>query len=471
MRLSLTVAVALLAAATPAVAQGKLEWHPNVLQALEDAGAQNRVVFLSLGLAAEPRSEAILKDGLGDKLVAAQAATTINVAAWTWLDGMEKKLRNFGKLEAFDHSANFAEISSRWLVPNDREAVALPQHLWLNSKGEILLSVPFELDTDELSWCFDEAMRRAGITERPAMSAEARPPRRLLTGEAFRLPTGDSWGRGLMDKEFERMIDGLKKEWFTFSQREEVGRILFTPSKDAVEYIGKQLPSWEFGDDQSAQLVDRSIDTIGELSPIEFIDVLAEYADADRPRRRASVAVALEQMGSSEGLSVAKKALKKEKDETVRPEWVRALGACGKRDGSVAKTLIKLADKEKSARMRYNAVLALGHVLPQDAAWEFLAEVASEPRDPRRVAAILAFGLGRSERARPLLESLREGAEDPVADAITRSLQVLDGAGLAALEKAIQALDGSEYNRKRLYFRSTRPPSEDDEDSDSSDDE
>ncbi len=453
MRSLATLAAALLLAAS-APAQNKLDWTPDVDQALEQAAAESGVLFVSIGFLGDLRSEAIRKEAFSDKAVIAQAQQTINVPAWTWAIGDEKKLPAFGEAEAVDHAANLAYATSNWITVNELGTFAVPQHVWLDAEGQVLLSVPWELSAAEMSWCFDEALRLAGKQERPAPAKEAHPPRRLLLGAVVSLLEDDEFGRGLTEDELEPTMARLKKGFVTARNREDIARIMFTPDEDGAKFLEQQIGLWDFGGPATAGIIDFMYGLIGILAPVEYLELLEAEIESQRASLRAIVAVGYEQIGHPDGLKAVKKGLRAEDEEEVRPEWVRALGACARGDKSVAKQLIKLAEKDDNARVQINAILALGHVLPQADARDWLADQASRASGERQRAAVLALALGRERSAIDTLMALQSKVKlaDTVA-AVDAALRVLEGANLFELEDAVRAIDGSDYARPRLYYR------------------
>lgn len=479
----LSVALAFLALATLASGQGKLNWTPRLKDAQQLAADQQRVLFISIGFADEARSEFLRKTAFGNKVLAQQAAATINVAAWTKASSNKRKLPDFGDTEELDHHENLVEVMDAWLDPNEEDAIALPQQLWIAADGTLLLSCPWEMSTEELSWCFAEAARLAGMENAPPSLEDARPPRRLLYGATARVPDRDPLGRGLLESELDEMISRLKKRYLSWSDVGDVARVMFSDFDEAVEFIEQQMGFWELGGTGARPLTDGTIGLIGNLSPVRYLDLLKDFADRNGHSTRARVAVALEQFGSARGLSLAKTGLKKEKHADNRPEWVRALGACGWNNKSVARSLIKLAEKDKDVRVQLNAVLALGHTLPDAGAREFLMELADLSGGEQQLAAILAFGLGRDREAVEFLEKMRaertqagsmpdpgDGSDaepapeleskadsasdqDPLAVHLDAVLKVLAGADLRELEPLVRAIDGSSIRRERLYFR------------------
>ena len=221
-----------------------------------------------------------------------------------------------------------------------------------------------------------------------------------------------------------------------------------------MEYLTRQFGLWELVGPRIAPVIDGTFVLIGLAAPPKYLETLEKFASHNRASLRARVAVAYEQIGDSDGLAVVKKSLKKEKEEEVRAEWVRALGACGRGDKSTAKTLIRLAEKEKSELVRRNAILALGHLLPEESVLEALMELATQAEGDDRWAAVLALALGRATEARELIAGMEEGESDEdMLKIIRRSLRVLDGGNLYEIQSSFALLSESEIYRGRLFFR------------------
>ena len=233
-----------------------------------------------------------------------------------------------------------------------------------------------------------------------------------------------------------------------------------TDEADAAEHFTREIGLWELFVGPSR--IDGAFGYVGTWSTVLYLDLLERFSGHNRPSARAQIAVAYEQIGHSDGLAVVKKALKKEKDDEVRAEWVRALGACGRGDKSTSKTLVRLAEKEKNTRVRRNAILALGHVLPEKGALEALMELATEGDGDDRWAAVLALALGRATDARELIAGMNEGEDDEVVlKIIERSLRVLDGGNLYEIQSSFSVISESEIYRGRLFFRPNAPDPED----------
>lgn len=433
----------------------EVQWEPKLDVGLERASEESKVVLLALGESGEARTELHERTLYSSKGVEPFMALTVNVPAWSFTAKEGRKLPEFGGAEALDHRSNLAAIKERWVTPNESGVVALPQHVWLSSSGELLLSCPWEISPAEFAWCTAEALRRAEADEIPSPPAGARPPRRLLLGEVFRVSDADELGRGLEPSELGAVIKKLNKRMVTRRDYAEVLQILFSAEEEAVDYISKQIGVWDLGG-QTRGIVDGAIGLLGQYSAEGFIDVLEKEAKSDRVERRAQVAVALEQIGSVAGLKVAKKAWKKEKDDAAKAEWIRALGACGWSDKGTVKTILKVIEKEKSLFVRKSAILSAGYLLPNDAAEEVLESLVKSGDEGEREAAILALALGRNVPSKELLTGLMESGLAPeTQSAVEAALSVLDGGNLHLIDQPVAKVTESEIRRDRVFFRAS----------------
>ena len=365
----------------------------------------------------------------------------------------------FAGIECADHRdvlhwarARFAPESS------SGEDLALPMHLWLAPDGQVLLSAPFELDSQELGWCFATALARLGSSW-PDLEPDARAPRRLRLGEAYGGADHLPFARGWTAQELEPRLRALRAGKLPAGlEREELGALFFTAEPEAVAFvqrgIGRSPLIWRGNEDLAAALR-----LIGRLSPPPFAAVLEEHAKDERPEVRNEVAVALEQLGSASSLKAVRAALKREKDPRVERNWVRALGACGYADRSARRALLKLAAREKDELLRRNAIFALGYSLADEDVAETLVELLTDDSPPARQAAACAMALSREARyVEPLRAAMMASGEDatdgdPETRAVLRrALNVLRGAPLASLEETVGQLCGARVPRPRVFF-------------------
>lgn len=435
----------------------KVKWEPTLAEALLQAEEEQRPVLISMGMVGEARSQAHLKEIYGNKKLAPFLAQSLNVAAWKFSEEDEKKLPKFGKTSAENHHGNLAGVLGNWVEENELDQIPLPNHIWLGPGGEVILSCPWELSEAEMIWCYEEALHRIHPKTSRANSKGSYPPRRLMIEDTWRVKK-DSWGRGLKPQELKDLIGRLSKRPLTAKDARDIGKIMQTVNLDGVKFLDQQMALWgNFGGEAVAPIIDGTLDGIGSISPEIYLDVLERYSEHARAGARASAAAAIEQMGHAAGLSIARKALRDEEDMVALGEWARALGACGRGNKTVARTLAKMAEKHKNPWVRQSAILGLGHVLPEPTAKKFLLRVVQDGQRDDRRAAVLALALGRQVDARELIAEIgkvKVGAED--RGYINQALLVLEGGNLYEIEEQVGEVSGSGIGRPRLFFKNEK---------------
>ena len=243
MRLVPLVLALLPAAAAPAPAPAPapgFTWQADLATSLETAAAEGRVVFVALDHQDEGRCEAFL-DLVDDKAVVAAAEGALCLPASPQTHGKRDTCKRFGDMTCADHQRTEADLFAGTLAANESGVTAVPQYLWLDGAGEVLLSVPYELDRAGLLWCFETARRLVDPEGAPPRHEASRPPRRLLMGSVYRTFDGDALGRGMTPDELEVAMDGTKSNILGLVPIGDILEVVFTDHPDAVDYAVKNL--------------------------------------------------------------------------------------------------------------------------------------------------------------------------------------------------------------------------------------
>lgn len=450
----LAACIVLTSSIAPPTPVAKIEWQSSYEAALRTAAAEKRVVFVALDHAGEGRSEHFLKKLTRDKEVVALAAQTLNVAASRQMHKKSGACPRFKEMECADHRRAEASLRESVLPENDEGVVAVPQYLWLNGQGQILLSVAYELDREGLLWCFQRARQLIDPEGAPPIGEEARPPRRLLMGHAFRATPGDKYGRGMTADELEAALSESKKSIFGMADRSRTVRVMFTDEKDAVEYVKVELSGMLrlFAGGR----VPQTVRTLGLISPSPFWEVLEDFAKLNDPEARHETAVALEQLGASDALRLVKSGLKREKDEGIVGAWVRALGACGATDKGTRKALLGFAEDDEPEDVRASAVFALGYLQRHEDVRAHWRALLSDGSPALRLAAACGAALARDVACLPAVEAAATRAEGEEQAALERALAVLRGGDLYPLADDVKRITRDRIPRLRVFFGS--PP-------------
>jgi len=439
------------------LAGSDIRWEGDLEAAQDQAKEEGRVVFIAVGMDGEARCEELVRDVYEDKDVVRLTQDTINLVASpdTHREG-RKACPRFGGILCEDHCRLDWQLRDGLLPQNREEYCAVPQHVWLDPAGDVILSVPYELDAHEMKWCFVTALRRTDAGAATEMPEGARPPRRLVMKGIHRPTLGDPIGRGLTEEELEDEIKELKASFFGGARIGAMVKLLFTDEPDAVKYarveLGGGLVGWGDG-----KLLEGTVHLIGVLSPARFTVVLADLTKNASDGLRREIAVAFEQMGAPEGLKTVKSQLAKEKDHAIERCWLRALGACARDDKGARRTLLQAASKGKDQLRRRNAMIALGYLAPDEDVHALLRTSLASGHVDDRLAAACAMAISRDVRFVPDLQAaLAEVQKGDQQRALQRALDVLEGGNLQVIERVVSEVAGDELRRERVFFAQGR---------------
>lgn len=476
------------------VTSAGIEWDATAEGAFERALDEERLIFVSICGPEEARSERFLSEIYRDKRLVEWTSSTVNLAGYNDPDA-----KGSGRCKGIDGRTHSelrrirATLEESVVTANDKGVIALPQHLWLSPRGDVLVSVPYEMTVEELGWCFHEAARRWEISRRtaadgvegggessggedsgpedsggegdsatrtPAIPAElpegARPPRRLLLGEAYRVLDGDELGRGLTPDELEEQLQEGRSSFGAGLRSLSILKVAFTDEKEAIEHVATELTGGLLGWGGNDVLAG-AVHTLGVVAPPDAWETLAEFAGHRDARVRREAAVGLEQLGSPRSLKAVRSALKKEKDAEVEAAWIRALGAVGFGDRSARKVLFNLVAKEKDKSLRLNAIFALGYLGPDEEARGVLLELLEGSARGPCAAAACALALARDWETAEAIRGVRDSIvadDEALAAQLDAALDVLDGKNLRGLADTVRDLCGDQEDRERVFFGS-----------------
>lgn len=409
-------------------------------------------MFVALLIDGEARCDAFVKSAYSDKGVVDMAARTLNVIASAGRHKKKGACKFFAGVECIDHQRSDTTVRTDLVAQNDLGVASVPQHLWLNPDGAVILSVPFEMTVEELKWCFAFAEWRSVPDSKFVLPEGARAPRRIVFGASHQPAAGATPGRGLTESELQEELNKLKGSFWNEGRIGTWLKVIFTDDERAVRTIQTELGTGALtwgGVDR----LNRALDVIGEWSPVSYSPLLLDHVKHRDASVRKHTAVAFEQMGASDAVSVLKRALSKEKEGTVKKNWIRALGACGHADKGVRKLLLKAAKSDKSNLLQLNAILALGWSGGDKDVAEFLEAQLTSEKENRVVAALCAAAISRDPLWLPILDAFAKKApEGRIRSACEASLTVLRGASLSVLETEVRLVGGDELSRGRIYF-------------------
>ena len=179
--------------------------------------------------------------------------------------------------------------------------------------------------------------------------------------------------------------------------------------------------------------------------------IIEEFALSKDEDLRSECIAALEQLQAPESVKLIQSGLRKEKDERLEGNWLRALASCAPSDTKVASKILKLAKKDKSPAVQTQAILALGWLAPSEQRTELLSELLEGDEPDMAEAAALAAGLSREEVLKQMLEGHAGKAEGDIKAALEASLSVWEKGSLEPLGPLIRASMNDDVPRERFF--------------------
>lgn len=459
-----------------------IEWANSYDAALQAAADQERVLFVAVNVDGERANDRMAEVVYKDRGVVSISGKTVNLIGSPDLHKKSGKCPRFGCASCDVHRRAYASICSEILKMDDDGSVVAPQHVWLSPGGDVLLSVPYEVTADELTWCFHEAMAiQAGVEPEDRRSAGRR-PRRLIVGDVID-PDGDA--APITREEALTIIQEHKKGGTSTERVQMIRRLCTADEPEARAYVltvlradggrgsgrggGGGAPRANQNSDRNRT---RLLRRIGEVSPVSYWEVCAEFADSGSESVQKEAIVALEQLGADDSLPMLMKALRRASTDPQGQEpLVRAIGAVARGDKKARTALLRASTDKKNEGLRANAIISLGWLdADEDVAQRLLeaalpeehgqkAKIKPDRVTPReRLGAVVAMGISRDAAWSETLQSIVDDGLEPedLRRAAKASLAVIDGAGYALLRDPMTEAGGDEIPRNRLFSRKPR---------------
>ena len=471
MKRLLTAACLLVALCAPSYAE--IQWQKTLESALATAKDGNKVVFLAVNMDGEKANDRMATKMYAEKEIVALAARTVNVVASAAEHSpATKTCTRFPGVYCLDHRRVDTEARKDILKGDASGMVIAPQHVWLSGDGKVLLSVPYEISKDEMTWCFVTALKKLDEKCDVAMPSTARAPQRLVMDGVFD-PGAAEAAAPLSKKELQDLIAKVKKGMPEEERWIALQRILACDDPEAVDYIQTELRSGSSGGrgggggggggkgggggggggaaGGSAKHM-RIIKAIGISSPPVYATLVHEFVGNFDPAMRIEAAVALEQLASPDSSKVLEKQLQEEKEPKVQKDLLRALAACGTKETKVKKELLRRAKSEKDLLVRRNSIFALAAFAGDSDALTMLDAVLQTGSDEDKRAAALALAVKRDEGWRGAIEEhLKTAVDGPLKTTLESALAVSQGGDLSTIGGEVAQLCKDTVERVRIY--------------------
>lgn len=469
----------LLLAAQPVRPPAEIAWQASFEATLARAATEKKVVFLAVNMDGEKANERMREKVYADKQIVELSGATLNVVASAAEHApLDKTCPIFHGIHCLDHRKTDTAARKDLLKADDEGMVVAPQHLWLGPDGKVILSVPYEVTSDELAWCFVTARRKAEPEANVPMPTGARMPKRLVMGGVYDPQVGGGSAMPLTKKEIGERIAELKKGTLRGEERlSAMRRLLSSDDPEVLDFVKAELRSGSGGGgggggggrgggggggmmgraDGGTEKHKVLLHAIGVLSPATYWEIVSEYVGVNEVEVRTEAIVALEQLAAPEATRALQAALAKEEDPAVVKELLRALGTCGANDTKVRGLLTKRAKTDKNELLRLNSILALGSCAGDAEVAGTLEQILNGGSVAERTAAVLAVALTRDEAWIAKIEAVQKTRTEPsFTEAATAALAVLRGAELRTMRKPFASIGQDKVQRERLFGRADR---------------
>lgn len=482
MRSALPSLVLTLLAGAPHHAADGVAWSKGWEDTLALAKEQRKVVFVAVNMDGEKANDRMVSKVYVDKSVAELSRATLNlVASAVEHAPAGKPCPRFDDLECMDHRRVDNMARKETLKPDAQGYVIAPQHVFLGPDGKVLLSVPYEIGANELSWCFVTALQKLDPAAAPPMPAGAHAPRRLILGGVFDPSTVPGGGmRTLTRAEVLERIKTLRKSGRGQWEDTDLIAILSSDEPEAVEFISQELKGGATGGGGGGggrgggggggkgggipgantppggeeTRHSKIMHAIGVYSPAAYWEIAAEYVGDSDVKLRDEAIVALEQLAAPESVKVLQSALAKEDEKPIQKDILRALGTAGANDKNVRALLLKKLKSEKNELLRLNAIVAAGSLAAGDDLAQALAASLENASAAERTAAACAMALTRDPRFATALETAAKDARDAEAAKVAAlALAIVRGGDLTAIARPLKAVCKDSIDRERFFGR------------------
>src|SRR5436190_11566540 len=159
-----------LTAALGAPSANDIQWQSSFEKTLEKAAAEKKVVFLAVNMDGEKANERMLEKVYTEKSVVELSKQTLNIVASTAEHSpADKPCSKFDGLYCLDHRKIDVAARKDILKTDDQGPVVAPQSVFIGPDGKVILSVPYEINANELEWCFVSALTKNDAALKLAM--------------------------------------------------------------------------------------------------------------------------------------------------------------------------------------------------------------------------------------------------------------------------------------------------------------
>ena len=443
-----TFAVLFTVTALPA----QIQWASSLDEALAEAKASNKAVFIAINMDGERANDQMVRDHYRDATLVKLSKNTINLFCSNNNHGRGSCKRCKGTTCAI-HRANDYQVRRKILKTDGNTSVIAPQHLFVNGDGEIINSATYFITKGELEWLWVKAIGSVQTDFEWTPSGRYRAPASMKKGDADKSPAPEA---PPTKEEVEQALKNIKNAnndtggddgddgdarnpWRKWAKRMEGAQ---KNSRILIRSDDKRALSWGQNSLRSyGRFRDNLIRDIGDFSPSPWSKLIEERVDDKSEKTRRTTIIALEKIANPKSATKLRKALKKEKDEVLRGRILRALAACSPTNSSTLRTIKKAVKSDKSEIIRSHAVVAAGKLENRDAITECLQTALQD--ESSKVRSVAAYVIGvRLDKA--MMDSLLSTMQAETEDAVKSWMQ-----------KAVDAIKSGDNKAFKTFLAAT----------------
>lgn len=451
--------LSVLLVATTSTAQ--IRWASSLDQALAEAKASNKVVFIALNMDGERANDQMVEDHYRDSTLVKLSKNTVNLFCSNNSHGRGNCKRCKGTTCAI-HKSNDYQVRRKILKVDGDISVVAPQHLFVGGDGEIINSATYFITKGELEWLWVKAIRSADAEFEWTPSDRYRAPASMKKGSADKTaltqkpPTKKEVDEALKNIKNARSAasggggrDSWRRRFADMFQNAQKNSKILVRSEDkrALDWGKTSLNGY-------GRFRDGLIKDIGELSPRPWSKLLEEFLEHNSDKTRKAAIIATEQIANPKSASKLKKALRKEKEEVHRGRIFRALAVCSPSSSATIRVIKKAVKSDKSVTVRAHAVVAAGKLEDREAVTECLQMALQDESSKVRSVAAYVIGI-RLDQAMmdTLLSTLQAEPEDSVKSWMQKAVDAIKSGDNKAFKSFLATmLDGEseDANSNRL---------------------
>ena len=453
----ISIAIAIFTA--PSVAQ--IEWSQSLDKAMARAKAEKRAVFVAINSAGKRSSDLAIKIHFRDPSVIELSKNTINVFCD---DGQHKKSGTCSRCRAHacsDHRNSYSQAKRKIKGLAEAGDSIVPQMIFLDSDGKVLLSKSRSITTGELEWMWAQAIQSMQPQFTFEVNARTRAPSGFKKGavdtskgtpspskrdiekalEAVKKLAADATGggrrnRGRGARNFVRAIQ---------QAGENSDTICHSSDRRAMDWAKSTLATTGRFGTLRRDLIQR----IGKNSPPAWSKVVEPYLSDDSEDTRKAAVIALEQLANKRSLAPLRKHAKKEEDQSVEGRFYRAMASCAPTHRGTIQTIEKVVEKSKLETVRAHAVVAAGILEDREAVTELLRHALQDDSSLVRSVAAFVIASRQDKILLPFLEASTKAETDAdTKDVFEKALQVIKTTNPAELEGYLENTIDKQANRR-----------------------